>query len=270
MEVVGKISAMKLEDDNLTIVRFKGNGERKSKLTIRTAAILSIDYKSPGELAPGHIDVHTSADVSGFAHERHSCAQFTWIEEPGIARIARALGVPGVDPDMIEQAITERAEAKKRKEASAKSTWKLIGVGLVGFVVLAMLFDAGHRIIDPEGYQRARADRARSGGVGYGSNHVGADVEPAPEAKPASGEHCLSGWDGSNRDLVRQVKAGMREPDSFEHVETRIYGNDNGEHGLWMTFRARNGFGGMNVEKVYARIDHESCKALRFGEGPGI
>lgn len=95
-------------------------------------------------------------------------------------------------------------------------------------------------------------------------------AEPAAEAKPANGEHCLSGWDGANRDLVRQVKASMREPDSFEHVETRIYGNDNGEHGLWMTFRARNGFGGMNVEKVYARIDHESCKALRFGDGPGI
>jgi len=62
----------------------------------------------------------------------------------------------------------------------------------------------------------------------------------------------------------------MRDPDSFEHVETRIYGNDNGEHGLWMTFRARNGFGGMNVEKVYARIDHDSCKALRFGDGPGL
>lgn len=90
------------------------------------------------------------------------------------------------------------------------------------------------------------------------------------EAKPASGEHCLSDWDGANRDLVRQVKVTMREPGSFEHIDTRIYGNDNGEHGLWMTFRARNGFGGMNIEKVYARIDHESCNALRFGEGPGI
>ncbi|ESZ88339.1 MAG: hypothetical protein Q27BB25_04510 [Blastomonas sp. CACIA14H2] len=99
---------------------------------------------------------------------------------------------------------------------------------------------------------------------------VASSAELTPEAKPASGEHCLSGRDGANRDLVRQVKAGMREPDSFEHVETRIYGNDNGEHGLWMTFRARNGFGGMNVEKVYARIDHDSCKALRFGDGPGI
>lgn len=99
---------------------------------------------------------------------------------------------------------------------------------------------------------------------------VASSAEPTAEAKPASGEHCLSGWDGANRDLVRQVKASMREPNSFEHVETRIYGNDNGEHGLWMTFRARNGFGGMNVEKVYARIDHDSCKALRFGEGPGI
>lgn len=90
------------------------------------------------------------------------------------------------------------------------------------------------------------------------------------ETKPQSGEHCLSGWDGANRDLVRQVKATMREPDSFEHIDTRIHGNDRGEHGLWMTFRARNGFGGMNMERIYARIDHDSCKALRFGEGAGI
>lgn len=270
MEVIGKISAMKLDGDNLTIVRFKGNGERKSKLTIRTSAISSIDYKSAGELAPGHIDVHTSASASGLAFERSSCAQFTWAEEPGFARIARALGVPGVDPDFIEQTIAERAEAKRLKADAAKSTWKKIGLGVLVFFALAIAIDIGHRLTDPEGYARARADRARSGGVGYGSNHVGADANPAPETKSANGEHCLSGWDGANRDLVRQVKASMRDPDSFEHVETRIYGNDNGEHGLWMTFRARNGFGGMNVEKVYARIDHDSCKALRFGDGPGL
>lgn len=148
--------------------------------------------------------------------------------------------------------------------------WKKLALVVGGALLVLAALETGFRIIDPEGYERARADRARSGGVGYGSNHVGADARPAPETKPANGEHCLSGWDGANRDLVRQVKASMREPDSFEHVETRIYGNDNGEHGLWMTFRARNGFGGMNVERVYARIDHESCKALRFGDGPGI
>lgn len=152
----------------------------------------------------------------------------------------------------------------------SRSGWKTLGMIAGGALLVAAVLETGFKLIDPEGYERAKAERDRKEGVAYGSNHIEESEPATDEAKPASGEHCLSGWDGSNRDLVRQVKAGMREPDSFEHVETRIFGNDNGEHGLWMTFRARNGFGGMNVEKVYARIDHESCKALRFGDGPGI
>jgi hypothetical protein len=61
----------------------------------------------------------------------------------------------------------------------------------------------------------------------------------------------------------------LRDPDSFEHIETSIFPNDNGEHGLWMTYRARNGFGGMNVERIYARVDHESCEARLLPNGPG-
>ena len=158
----------------------------------------------------------------------------------------------------------------KIRRPPPRSVWKTLAMIAGGALLVAAVLETGFKLVDPEGYQRAKAERDRESGIGYGSNHFGADVEPAVEAKPASGEHCLSGWDGANRDLVRQVKASMRDPDSFEHVDTRIYGNDNGEHGLWMTFRARNGFGGMNVERVYARIDHESCKALRFGNGPGI
>lgn len=85
------------------------------------------------------------------------------------------------------------------------------------------------------------------------------------------GFHCLSVWDGSNRDTVRQIKVGLRNPGSFEHVKTEIYGLDetSGEHGAWMTYRAENGFGGMNVERIYARINHESCDAQLLPGGPG-
>lgn len=155
----------------------------------------------------------------------------------------------------------------------SRGGWKLLGMICLALFLLAAVMEAGFRIIDPEGYAAAKAAKERQSELAKGvEDRRQAELASNDEieAKPQSGEHCLSGWDGANRDLVRQVKATMREPDSFEHIDTRIYGNDKGEHGLWMTFRARNGFGGMNVEKIYARIDHESCNALRFGEGPGI
>lgn len=273
VEVVGKLSGMLLDGDNLTIVRLKSNGERKSKLTIRTSAIVSIDYKPAGDLAPGHIDVRTSTTQTGLPFDRPSCAQFTQMEEAGFARIARALGVPGIDPEKIEAAIAERAASRKRKEESAKKRWKIVGISVAGLFVVAVVFDLAHRAIDPEGYAAAKAEREAERAlppeaVSAPATNTATAAEELAERE--AGLHCLSAWDGANRDLVRQVKASMREPDSFEHIDTRIYGNDDGEHGLWMKFRARNGFGGMNIEKVYARIDHESCTALRFGDGPGI
>lgn len=90
--------------------------------------------------------------------------------------------------------------------------------------------------------------------------------------KRRSGLHCLSSWDGSNRDAVSRIKASyLRDPDSFEHIETRILPLDesSGEHGAIMTYRARNGFGGMNVEQIYMRINSESCDARLLPDGPG-
>lgn len=90
--------------------------------------------------------------------------------------------------------------------------------------------------------------------------------------KRRSGLHCLSDWDGSNRNAVLLMRTSyLRDPDSFEHIETVISPLDesSGEHGAWMTYRARNGFGGMNVERIYMRIDSESCEARLLPDGPG-
>ena len=125
-------------------------------------------------------------------------------------------------------------------------------------------------IVDPEGYERrqreAEAQRLQEQEEERLEQLTQAEAE-AEERR--SGFHCLSGWDGSNRSMVEQVRAVMRNPSSFEHVETAIYPNDKGEHGVWMTFRAENGFGGMNVERRYGRIDHETCNARVLPDGPG-
>lgn len=112
------------------------------------------------------------------------------------------------------------------------------------------------------------AERERIEGDRWAAKNAAAAAEYEKKF-PQSGEHCLSGWNGSNRSTIEQVKTMLRDPDSFEHVETRIWPNDNGEHGLWMTYRARNGFGGMNVERIYARVNHRSCDARVLPDGPG-
>ena len=74
------------------------------------------------------------------------------------------------------------------------------------------------------------------------------------------GFHCLSAWDGSHPDFKRAVKEMMRNPSSFEHIETRIAPvDDEGNHSLMMTYRAENGFGGMNTGQAFATIRQSDC-----------
>ena len=77
------------------------------------------------------------------------------------------------------------------------------------------------------------------------------------------GWHCLSAWNGSHHDVVRQLKRFLRDPDSFEHMDTHTsWVNDDGEHTLTMKYRSRNGFGGMVLGRVQATVDNETCEAI--------
>jgi hypothetical protein len=76
------------------------------------------------------------------------------------------------------------------------------------------------------------------------------------------GFHCLNTWDGSHRGVVNWLKDNLRDPDSYEHIETRITPvNATGEHTLIMQYRARNGFGGTNVETLTATVQNSDCNA---------
>lgn len=84
------------------------------------------------------------------------------------------------------------------------------------------------------------------------------------------GFHCLSAWDGSNNSLVAQVKSQLRDPGSFEHDETRIgpvSEGTEGKHPVTMRYRARNGFGGMNVAAAVALVDPVTCDATLVSTG---
>jgi hypothetical protein len=76
--------------------------------------------------------------------------------------------------------------------------------------------------------------------------------------------HCLSNWDGSHRGLVAAIKPNLRNPDSFDHIETRITPAKDGRHAVIMKYRAENGFGGMNIESAVASIAEGSCELIDY------
>jgi len=67
-------------------------------------------------------------------------------------------------------------------------------------------------------------------------------------------EKQFSAWDGSHYALERLIKKNLKDPDSYEHIETRF--GDKGEYILVYTkYRARNSFGGMVIEEMGAKVD---------------
>ena len=54
--------------------------------------------------------------------------------------------------------------------------------------------------------------------------------------------------------LTKLIKASMKDPDSYQHVETSYW--DMRDHlVVRQTFRGRNAFGGMMVNTVKAKVD---------------
>ena len=104
--------------------------------------------------------------------------------------------------------------------------------------------------------------------VGGTRNNVSTDTSntnkaaPVPEREPVKkieetkddDSEYFSSWDGSNRELVSYVKQNMKDPDSFEHVETRF--RDNGSsYDIIMKYRGKNSFNATTTEQVTAHFD---------------
>src|SRR3546814_4737920 len=64
-------------------------------------------------------------------------------------------------------------------------------------------------------------------------------------------------------DILWEVKQSLREPDSFEHIRSSATAVDeNGVQRILIEFRARNGFGGMNIVKAVANLQFLGFKLL--------
>ena len=83
-------------------------------------------------------------------------------------------------------------------------------------------------------------------------------AEKAEEKR--KGFHCLSAWDGSHREVVKEVKRLLNDPDSFEHDQTLVSPVSNeGTHNLTMHFRAKNAFGGYVRGTARATYTNAGC-----------
>jgi hypothetical protein len=85
--------------------------------------------------------------------------------------------------------------------------------------------------------------------------------DPAKTAEDRRlGEHCVVG--GFSSEFVAKVKEQLRDPNSFEHIETRIGPVDaTGQHTIGMRYRSRNGFGGMNEQTAIGTVSNATCAA---------
>lgn len=78
--------------------------------------------------------------------------------------------------------------------------------------------------------------------------------QPKPERKPLTREQKIDkefSFDGSFIPLVVEVQKQLVDPDSFQHVETKVMDREDNLF-ITMTYRARNSLGGMVVEQVSA------------------
>jgi hypothetical protein len=81
-----------------------------------------------------------------------------------------------------------------------------------------------------------------------------AAVKTPEELRTEEIKKAFSPWDGSHRELEKYIKRNLKDPKSYEHIETR-YG-DKGDHiFLYTKYRAKNSFGGYVIGEVTAKAN---------------
>lgn len=148
----------------------------------------------------------------------------------------------------------ERDElVEKKKQSSPLTILLIVAILIIGLVAN---FSSGtgspaakNKITSEHSTRKAELERQK---------RLQADAQEREERR--KGFHCLSSWDGSLSALKTDIKNRLRDPKSFDHVETKITPvNSYGEHVLVMTYRAKNGFGGVNVEQASALVKNSDC-----------
>lgn len=72
-------------------------------------------------------------------------------------------------------------------------------------------------------------------------------------------EACFSMFRHDIPSLTRQVKEGLNNPSSFEHVKTETIGDSTAPYNVVLTFRGENPFSAIVTETVSAKINPADC-----------
>ena len=115
----------------------------------------------------------------------------------------------------------------------------------------------------PQGMAEAEAERQQAAG-----KQAEADAESARQ-RVAQGNHaleaCFSTFKHDIPSLSKQVKEGLENPSSFEHVRTEAIGDSTAPFNVVLTFRGQNAFGATRIETVSAKINPADCSVEAVG-----
>ncbi len=148
--------------------------------------------------------------------------------------------------------------------------WTAITIGVL-IALVAVIGIIAETTATPEDKARWAAERAEREKERAIREAAEAEREAAElaarqqaEAEEAAREaqfKCLRSLDGSMGSFKIEVKYELRDPDSFEHIQSFATAVDpDGTQRVRMKFRARNGFGGMNVEMAEAVVSNSDCE----------
>lgn len=77
-------------------------------------------------------------------------------------------------------------------------------------------------------------------------------------------ESCISSYDGSCTKLRVEFKHHLKDPSSFEHIETHFQKKEDYVL-VVMSYRAKNSFGALDIGTVTAKVDYD-CEVLEISE----
>ncbi|KAB0537048.1 hypothetical protein HNQ68_003159 [Pseudochrobactrum saccharolyticum] len=90
----------------------------------------------------------------------------------------------------------------------------------------------------------------------------GKSLETPLTAREQYIKKCFEYYHASVPNLVDYVKERLRDPSSFEHIQTKYRDDGTDNLRVRMQYRAKNGFGGTNNETVSAIVQISTCNVL--------
>lgn len=143
--------------------------------------------------------------------------------------------------------------SRAAKKAARKGNKEIGCFGSIFIIVVVVIIAA--KIVG--GGSPATRNPGPGAGPGTGSaSSAPAKPKTAEEIRQEKIERQFSAWDGAHLKLERSVEDSLKDPDSYEHIETR-YGIKGDRLTVVMTFRAKNSFGGYVVQQAKGVYDIE-------------